>query len=145
MIQRASADDKFRLFQTGATITTNSAISDDTPVIIGAVRTSSTSRMYVNATVQTATTSTAADLTNSAVKLGSESGQFGSWSGRIYEVVVGRGTLDDNQRQKIEGYLAHRYGLQTNLPTDHPYYSAKPIYKVQQAFTSGLLDGGLIK
>ena len=145
MIQRQATDDKFRLFQTGATIVTDSAVSDDTPVIVGAVRTSSTSRLYINATVQAQTTSTAADLTNSAATLGSESGQFGSWSGRIYEVIVGRGTLDDNQRQKIEGYLAHRYALTANLPSDHPYKSAAPGYRVQYGISSGLIDGGLIQ
>ena len=126
MIQRQATDDKFRLFQTGATTVTDSAISDNTPVLVGAVRTSSTSRMYVNGTVQAQTTSTAANLTNSAVGLGSESGQFGSWSGRIYEVVVGRGTLSEDDRQPIEGYLSRKWGLEDNLPSAHPYKSFAP-------------------
>jgi len=145
MIQRQATDDKMRLFQTGATITSDSAISDDTPVIVGVARTSSTSRMYINGTVQSATTSTAANLSSSITCLGSEVGQFGAWSGRIYEVVVGKGTLDDNQRQKIEGYLAHRYALTANLPSDHPYKSAAPGYRVQYGISSGLIDGGLIQ
>tara|TARA_Y100001973_G_C5143372_1_gene304123 strand:+ start:225 stop:1031 length:807 start_codon:yes stop_codon:yes gene_type:complete len=144
-IQRQVTDDKMRLFQTGAEIDSDSAIADDTPVIVGAVRTSSTSRLFINASVQAQTTSTAANLTNSTVKLGSESGQFGSWSGRIYEVVVGRGTLDDNQRHKIEGYLAHRYALSANLPSDHPYKSAAPVIRVQFGISSGLIDGGLVQ
>jgi hypothetical protein len=30
-------------------------------------------------------------------------------------------------RQKIEGYLAHKWGIQASLPSDHPYKSAPPI------------------
>ena len=147
MIQRQATDDKMRLFQTGAEIDSDSAIADDTPVIVGAVRTSSTSRLYINATVQAQTTSTAANLTNSAVKLGSESGEYGSWSGRIYEVIVGRGTLGDSERQKIEGYLAHRYGLEGNLPSDHPYKSAAPTTGAVRSLFGGnqLFGQGLIR
>jgi len=29
-------------------------------------------------------------------------------------------------RQKIEGYLAHKWGLEVNLPSDHPYKSSAP-------------------
>ena len=126
MIQRSASNDKFRLFQTGATINSNSAISDDTPVIVGAVRTSGTSRLFIDGSVQTETTSTAANLTNSAVKLGSESSQFGAWSGVIYEVIVGRGTLTDSDRERIEGYLAHKYGRQGSLPSTHKYRFGPP-------------------
>ena len=126
MIQRSASNDKFRLFQTGATINSNSAISDDTPVIVGAIRTSGTSRLFIDGSVQTETTSTAANLTNSTVKLGSESGQFGAWSGVIYEVIVGRGTLTDTDREKIEGYLAFKYGRQSSLPSNHKYRFGPP-------------------
>ena len=126
MIQRVATDDKFRIFQTGATIVSDSAVSDNTPVIAGAVRTSGTSRLYIDGAVQTQTTTTAADLTNSAVRLGSETGQFGAWSGEIYEVIVGRGTLTDSDRERIEGYLAHKYGRQGNLPSTHKYRYGPP-------------------
>ena len=34
--------------------------------------------------------------------------------------------LTQAQYQQVEGYLAWKWGLQTNLPTTHPYYSSKP-------------------
>jgi len=34
--------------------------------------------------------------------------------------------LSDADRQKLEGYLAHKWGLQANLPADHPYKAAAP-------------------
>ena len=130
MIQRVAADDKFRIFSlsdgTSTTVASDSAVSDNTPVIAGAVRTSGTSRLYIDGAVQTQTSTTAANLTNSAVRLGSETGQFGAWSGEIYEVIVGRGTLTDSDREKIEGYLAHKYGRQGNLPSTHTYRYGPP-------------------
>ena len=32
----------------------------------------------------------------------------------------------DTDRQRIEGYLAHKWGLAANLPSDHPYKTAAP-------------------
>ena len=130
MIQRVAANDKFRIFSlsdgTSTTVVSDSAVSDNTPVIAGAVRTSGTSRLYIDGAVQTQTSTTAANLTNSAVRLGSETGQFGAWSGEIYEVIVGRGTLTDSDREKIEGYLAHKYGRQSSLPSTHTYRYGPP-------------------
>jgi hypothetical protein len=34
--------------------------------------------------------------------------------------------LSTTDRQKLEGYLAHKWGLAANLPADHPYKSAAP-------------------
>jgi hypothetical protein len=48
------------------------------------------------------------------------------WLGDIAEIVVG--TLADRQRH--EGYLAHKWGLAGNLPNDHPYKTNAPKYGV---------------
>ncbi len=45
----------------------------------------------------------------------------------VAEIIICATTLDTASRQKIEGYLAWKWGLQSNLPSDHPYYSAAPI------------------
>ena len=36
-------------------------------------------------------------------------------------------TITEEDRQKIEGYLAWKWGLETALPADHPYKNAAPI------------------
>jgi hypothetical protein len=43
----------------------------------------------------------------------------------IAEIVL---TLnaDTTERQKLEGYLAHKWGLEANLPNDHPYKTTGP-------------------
>lgn len=46
--------------------------------------------------------------------------------GDFAEVLVVRGAVDVTTRQKIEGYLAWQWGLEGDLPIDHPYKSAAP-------------------
>lgn len=48
------------------------------------------------------------------------------WSGQIAEIIVCPAYVDSTTRQKIEGYLAHKWGLTANLPSDHPYKNAAP-------------------
>jgi len=45
--------------------------------------------------------------------------------GNIQEVIIFN-SLTTSQRQQFEGYLAWKWGLQTSLPSSHPYYSAPP-------------------
>jgi hypothetical protein len=49
-----------------------------------------------------------------------------SWDGPIGEVIAVGATLSTANRQKLEGYLAHKWGLTANLPADHPYKSTPP-------------------
>ncbi len=48
------------------------------------------------------------------------------WQGNCSEWIFMDGTESDATRQKIEGYLAHKWGLAGSLPADHPYKSAAP-------------------
>ena len=43
------------------------------------------------------------------------------------EIVVIAGNLSSLDRQKMEGYLAWKWGLEANLPADHPYKNTPPI------------------
>jgi hypothetical protein len=53
-------------------------------------------------------------------------GQAGSqFTGQVAELIVLSNIPTTTERQLIEGYLAWKWGLQANLPIDHPYkYSA---------------------
>jgi hypothetical protein len=44
----------------------------------------------------------------------------------LYELIVINETVSTDTRQKIEGYLAHKWGLTSDLPADHPYKNAAP-------------------
>ena len=52
--------------------------------------------------------------------------QIGSdFDGRIGEIIVLNSTAGDD-REKLEGYLAHKWGLTGKLSTDHPYRYNRP-------------------
>ncbi len=53
-----------------------------------------------------------------------QAGQF--MNGDIAEIIVYFSALSDTQRQQVEGYLAWKWGLLSNLPNGHPY-KAQPI------------------
>jgi hypothetical protein len=55
-------------------------------------------------------------------------GFFGSYyfGGMIGEIVIVNEFLSDANRQKIEGYLAWKWGLVASLDVSHPYKTAPP-------------------
>ena len=48
------------------------------------------------------------------------------FDGSIGEMIFLQTTFDAHIRQKYEGYLAHKWGLTANLPSDHPYKNIAP-------------------
>ena len=48
------------------------------------------------------------------------------FTGNISEIIVYNTPLINTDRQKVEGYLSWKWGLQANLPADHPYKSVAP-------------------
>jgi len=49
------------------------------------------------------------------------------FNGLIAEVIMISGPISTTTRQKIEGYLAHKWGLTGNLPSNHPYKNTRPL------------------
>lgn len=49
-------------------------------------------------------------------------GQF--YNGNICEILMYNSVLSTTDRQKVEGYLAWKWSIQSSLPLAHPYYSA---------------------
>ncbi len=53
-----------------------------------------------------------------------------AWSngvtGTMFEIILVSTVLDDGNRQRMEGYLAWKRGLQGNLPAGHPYKNTPP-------------------
>jgi len=46
---------------------------------------------------------------------------------KFAEVIVSSTLLSTDNRQRMEGYLAHKWGLTANLPANHPYKTAAPV------------------
>jgi hypothetical protein len=51
-------------------------------------------------------------------------GSGGFFKGYMYEILAFSVALSTTQRQQVELYLATKWGLQSSLPTSHPYYIA---------------------
>ena len=47
-------------------------------------------------------------------------------SGDLAEIMITRTALTVAERQRLEGYLAHKWGLATSLPPAHPFRAAPP-------------------
>lgn len=45
---------------------------------------------------------------------------------KLSEIVLTHSTMTNEDRQKLEGYLAWKWGLEANLPAGHPYKNAAP-------------------
>ncbi len=65
----------------------------------------------------------------------------------IAEMIVINGRVNADERQKLEGYLAHKWALQANLPANHPYKSEAPggpgVALVLDPIINSPLSGGL--
>ena len=89
--------------------------------------TGSTLYPYVTGNAQTAKGgSTTSAFTN--LNIGGANGAYSGqpWNGDIGEILVYNSYLSDSNRQLVEGYLAWKWGLQSQLPADHPYKNAAP-------------------
>ena len=60
--------------------------------------------------------------------------------GHIAEVVAYDRGLSDGVRQKLEGYLAHKWGLESRLPSTHSYKATKPAFGGNQVLTFQVPD-----
>lgn len=48
------------------------------------------------------------------------------WQGSAQEIFVFRRVLTTDERQRLTGYVAHKWGLTDKLPADHPYKTSPP-------------------
>jgi hypothetical protein len=44
----------------------------------------------------------------------------------VVGALPGTGGTDITEFEKAEGYLAHKWGLTANLPSDHPFKNVSP-------------------
>ena len=71
---------------------------------------------------------TAGNTSNTASALASLGNGGGNiFGGTIGEVIVFKSVLALSARELIEGYLAHKWGLQTKLSSSHPYRLTPPM------------------
>jgi hypothetical protein len=97
---------------------------------LGNLTASSKVSNYVNGTFfagnNTSVTSPVTGTPFSALHIGRFSSALFYLSGYIAEIIISSSILSASNRERIEGYLAHKWGLTANLPVGHPYKSAAP-------------------
>lgn len=85
---------------------------------------------YVNGSAITAsnTETTPTSTSNPAftLQIGAHGNNGSPLVGYIAECVICPSKQSTTNRQLIEGYLAHKWGLTANLPSNHPYKSSPP-------------------
>ena len=97
-------------------------------VVIGYSELSSGSiRIRTNGGSETATVSSNTQSLAGVIQIGrSYNSDAYCLDGKIAEVIFTNAALSTTNRQLIEGYLAWKWGLTSNLPNDHPYKSIAP-------------------
>ena len=57
------------------------------------------------------------------------------------EILIFGTVVPNGQRQQVEGYLAHKWGLISSLPNTHPYKSLSPSFSISNNFVPSLIPG----
>ncbi len=117
-------------------ISGNNALAANTPFIASITRNpgnataAERSAIYVNggSAIKLNTSTSAASSANApfALQIGAAGNNSSPMTGYISEVIIASSIASADTRQRIEGYLAHKWGLTANLPSDHPYKTAPP-------------------
>ena len=109
------------------------AHSTDASVLIG-VATIGNNALWRNGDINDSRATTLINNNTDDLRIGSRSGGGETFSGLIVEVIMLDFAADTDTRQKIEGYLAWKWGLAASLPAEHPYKDAAPIILIPRLF-----------
>ena len=83
--------------------------------------------LWSNGSISPTITGTAGSITRNKFLLGKRNMGFTeNMTGNIFEIIQYNSDLGQTARQQVEGYLAWKWGLQANLPANHPYKAAAP-------------------
>jgi hypothetical protein len=110
---------------------TSGPITQNQPFIMTTLFTGTQCRVNLNG-ISTATSpvNISTSFSYTYYGIGTHANGFGSigecWNGIIAEVIHYQAALSIENYQQVEGYLASKWGLQANLPTNHPYKSSTP-------------------
>jgi hypothetical protein len=115
-------------FRLGTTMPINSAINVPTNACVFSYHRDFAGYNYAAINGSIAFTNTVAvggAATSHSIQIGG-GGDQERFDGVFAEIVASQISVTATDRQKLEGYLAHKWGLAGDLPGDHPYKSAAP-------------------
>ena len=121
-LTNAGGNDVFVAKYSPAGFITSGPVPASSNVMVSATYPSPTAMTpFTNGVSMTALAGTT--LATTGIYVGGPSNYF---NGSVSEVLVFNNTLGSTQRQSVEGYLARKWGLQTLMPTIHPFRSLPP-------------------
>jgi hypothetical protein len=106
-------------------ITDNAWNTNDTAAVTAITASSSATDGWRNGTSIASTTGNSALNFNGVYAMGSYANGFNA-AMNMAEFIICESALGVDDRQKLEGYLAHKWGLTADLPVDHPYKIVSP-------------------
>jgi hypothetical protein len=108
-----------------APIATAGTLTSGVAAVINAVQTDSTLQAFLNGVGGTAVSATQ-NSSATTPRVGGVLPTAEFWKGTVGEILLYNRALTTAERQKVEGYLAWKWGLQGSLPTNHPYAYSFP-------------------
>lgn len=93
---------------------------------IGSIRASSSWKYGVDGTTCFSGPATFSNPASRFFGIGYQDDPAYSWYGLLCEVVLTNSNPSDADAQRVEGYLAWKYGLQGSIPANHPYKLKAP-------------------
>lgn len=126
-------------FVTGATV-----LSAGTTNIVSGYRKSSINHVRVNGTADGNTLNGNAISNSNELHVAGQgpTGGLANFDGKIGEIILGGGTIETEEIEKVEGYLAERFAL-TSLPSSHSYKQHPPTEYLEISGTQGDIESGL--
>ena len=108
-----------------------SGVSSNVNVVFSGVMSDAAIHQYFNGLLMSGSAGAATRSFGAASALTIGSSPTSTYStnrfqGLLFEAVLIHGDLTTDTRQKVEGYLAWKWGLQGNLDASHPFYSSAP-------------------
>ena len=99
-----------------------------TPFLAQSSQNGATQIIGLNGTLSplTGNNGTAVNLNITQFGIGGTPADVNYWGGFIGEVIYYNTVLSTTNRQKVEGYLAWKWGIQSNLPYEHPFKYVPP-------------------
>lgn len=122
-VTRAAATDEFSLYRI-SNVTTTTVADYNTPSLLTALFDNTSAYFYLNGTLVGSFASTGAfgfKYYAIAINITQKLTIQDNFTGLIGEEIMYYAALSTAQRQQVEGYLSWKWGLQGNLPSDHPY------------------------
>jgi hypothetical protein len=106
---------------------TSTAIADGTYRILTLYQQQSTLQTYLNGGFESSIQTTRPTNWTGQLNIGvRQTDQASPFYGSMQELLMFSNAITPFDRQKVEGYLGWKWGLQSNLPTTHPFKSAAP-------------------